>query len=373
MATVTLVGAFGQRNPGDEALCAAFRERLAGHQLVVVSGDPDDTARRHRVRSSPATPLGAVGAVMRSDALVIAGGTIFKSLHRSTGRRRNALLRNTMALVALARARRAKVAMIGVGADDLRGQQARRIARWLVGHVDLLVLRDEESAAVLAAAGAPTPMWIGADPAWLLAPDIAATADPPRKHESSIVVALSHLAGDGGLVANLAAALRSLREDYSVHLQPWQVGAGGRDLELAESLRERLGSDVKVLDAPDSLASAVATSAAADLVVGLRFHALVAAGIAGTRFVAIAHEPKLAGVARRLGQLSVPSHASADVLAAAIAGGLGGDPVPPAAVAAEVTTAERMFGMLDLLLSGGAADEPERVAGLTLSDGAGTW
>jgi hypothetical protein len=95
--------------------------------------------------------------------------------------------------------------------------------------------------------------------------------------------------------------------------------------------------------------------------------------MAGTRFVAVAHEPKLAGVARRLGQVSVPSHATADVLEGALRHALAGDPVAPAAVAAEAASAERMFGMLDLLLSGGAAEEPERVAGLALSDGAGTW
>ncbi len=107
--------------------------------------------------------------------------------------------------------------------------------------------------------------------------------------------------------------------------------------------------------------------------VGLRFHALVAAGMAGTRFVAVAHEPKLAGLARRLGQVSIPSYASADVLQGAIHHALAHRPVGPAAVAAEVAGAERMFGMLDLLLSGGAIDAPEHLAGLALSDGGGRW
>jgi polysaccharide pyruvyl transferase WcaK-like protein len=372
MATITLVGAFGQGNPGDEALCAAFRERLSAHRLVVVSADPDDTARRHRVRAVSATPLGAARAALTSDVLVIGGGTIFKSLHASTGRSPNGLLRSTLALVAAARARRTRVAMVGVGADDLRGQEARAIARWLVRHTDLLVLRDEESAAVLTAAGAPAPFWIGADPAWLLADEIAG-GETFTGREPSIVVALSHLAGDGEGAANLAGALAPWRERYSVHLQPWQVGAGGRDLELAEDLRERLGSDVKVLDPPAHLGAAAASFAGADLVVGLRFHALVAAGIAGTRFVAVAHEPKLAGVARRLGQVAVPAHATAAVLGGALRQALASAPVAPAAVAAEVAAAERTFGMLDLLLSGGAVDAPERVAGLTLSDGANTW
>ena len=372
MATVTLVGAFGQGNPGDEALCAAFCEALAEHDLIVVSGDPGDTARRHRVRSVPATALSTARTALSSDALVIGGGTMFKSLHASTGRRANALLRNTAALVAGARSRRTKVAMIGVGADDLRGRQAQAIARWLVRHSDLLVLRDEESAAALAVAGAPEPFWIGADPAWLLAREMADLESFPGR-EPTIVVALSHLAGDARFVRNLATALAPFRDRYSVHLQPWQIGAGGRDLELAEQLREQLGADAKVLDAPTSLSAAVASFVGADLVVGLRFHALVAAGMAGTRFVAVAHEPKLAGLSRRLSQVSVPSHATSGVLEGAIRHALGHPPVTAAAVGAEIAGAERMFSMLELLLSGGVADDPEQLLGLGLSDGAGRW
>ena len=70
MSTVTLVGAFGQGNPGDEALCAAFREQLADHELIVVSGDPvghrappprarraaDGAARRRAPRAAVGRP-----------------------------------------------------------------------------------------------------------------------------------------------------------------------------------------------------------------------------------------------------------------------------------------------------------------------------
>jgi polysaccharide pyruvyl transferase WcaK-like protein len=372
MAAVLLAGAFGQGNPGDEALCAAFCAELVEHDLVVVSGDPHDTARRHGVQSVPATPWAVARAALHSDAVVIGGGTIFKSLHPSTGRRRNSLLRNTAALAAAARARGTKIAMVGVGADDIRGREARTIARWLVRHTDLLVLRDEESAAVLTGAGAPTPFWIGADPAWALTGDLAGVEMFPGR-EPTITVALSHLAGDATFAANLASALAPIMASHSIRLQPWQIGAGGRDLELAEAMRDAMGPDVKVLDAPASLAAAVASYAGDELVVGLRFHALVAAGMAGTRFVAAAHEPKLAGLARRLGQVSFPIHATTDVLHRTITHALGAVPVTGAAVAAEVESAQRAFAMLQLLLSGGAVDEPERVGGLTLSHGAGQW
>src|SRR5690606_24072798 len=40
VATALLVGAFGQHNPGDEALLAAFRAELADHLLLVATADP---------------------------------------------------------------------------------------------------------------------------------------------------------------------------------------------------------------------------------------------------------------------------------------------------------------------------------------------
>ena len=372
MSTVLLVGAFGQGNPGDEALCAAFCSSLTGHDVVVASSDPADTAARHGVTAIPADALATARAAVKADLLVIAGGTVFKTLHPSTDRRPTALLRNAVGLVAGAKARGTRVAMVGVGADDLRGRSARGLARWLVRHVDLLILRDEESAAVLADAGAPTPFWIGADAAWLLADDVAAvtafgTGTP------TITIALSHLAGDRQFLGNLATAVRPSLATHSVQLQPWQVGANGRDVELADELGQLLETDVKVLDAPESLPAAAATFAGDDLVIGLRFHALVAAAMAGTRFLAVAHEPKLAGLSRRLGQVSVPAHATSDVLRGALQHALDHDPVSPDAVQAQIVGARRSLELMGLLLDDAMVEGPQTVAGLPLSNGSGSW
>ena len=354
MSTVTLVGAFGQGNPGDEALCAAFREQLADHELIVVSGDPSDTARRHGVRTVPQRgaadgPRRAVVGRARHrwrDDLQVAAP-------RRPGERATACCATRWrSSPGPGRAAR-KVAMIGVGADDLRGREAQAIARWLVRHVDLLVLRDEESAAVLTAAGAPSPFWIGADPAWTL-----------RRRRSAASSSRSRAASrrSRSRSATSPATPRSpptwrprsrpFMATHSIRLQPWQVEAGGRDQELAETLRELMGPDAKVLDAPASFSAAVASIVGDDLVVGLRFHALVAAGMAGTRFLAVAHEPKLAGLSRRLGQVSVPVHATAEVLHGAVAHALAHDPVRTTAVERRGRRAERSFGLLRLLLVG---------------------
>lgn len=367
MPNVLLVGAFGQDNPGDEALCAAFCRALSGADVTVASSQPTLTRLRHAVAAIPASPTAVAREARHTDLVVVGGGSVFKSLHASTGRRANALLRSTAALVSFARLRGIPVAMVGVGAGTLAGRQAASLSRWLVRHTDLLVLRDEESAAVLSGAGVPAPFRVGADPAWVLLDEPAAV----RRPGSTVTVALSHLAGI--TPTRLAAALRPLGSRFQIRLQPWQSGAQRGDFELAVDLRNRLDGEAVVVDPPADLPAARNEFASDQLVIALRFHALVAAGAAGTPTLAIAHEPKLAGLARRLNQPAVPAHASAEVLTQAVEDALRHPAPPHAAVRAEMVRAQEGFALLKLLLSRGDMEEPSDVGGLQLSNGAGSW
>jgi polysaccharide pyruvyl transferase WcaK-like protein len=105
----------------------------------------------------------------------------------------------------------------------------------------------------------------------------------------------------------------------------------------------------------------------ARLVVGLRFHALVAAAAAGRPFVAYAHEPKLAAAARRLGQPAIDPAGGADELAAVLLSAAN-RPAAPAlsAVRAEIARAEETMRLLRLVLSDGRTGEPEEIGTLPL-------
>jgi polysaccharide pyruvyl transferase WcaK-like protein len=186
-------------------------------------------------------------------------------------------------------------------------------------------------------------------------------------------VALSHLAGDDRLLDDLAGAIAPLRGDHEIRLQPWQTGGDHRDGVLAERLNARLGGVARILEPPVDLADAAAAFARDRLVIGLRFHALVAAAQAGTRFLAVAHEPKLAGLARRFNQVSVPAHASAAVLAAAVQQALETEPPSAIILSEEVARAGNTLDLMRLVLDDGELAEPGRLAGLPLSAGSGTW
>jgi polysaccharide pyruvyl transferase WcaK-like protein len=364
VSTVLALGAFGQGNPGDEALLAALCRALPGHSIQAASTDPAATAAEHGIAAVDGGDVpGVLRRLVRADAIVVAGGTIFKSLHPSCGRRRLSLLRRTAAMAAAARLARRPLALIGVGAAPLEGRAAGGLARTVVRAADLLVLRDEESAGVLADAGAPAPFRVGADLAWTILEEPAVVA-PPRP-DGPLVVALSHLAGGPDLPDKLAAALAPLIGEVPVVLLPWQDG-NGQDTALARTVAARLGGGADVAPRPADLEAARRTLSGARAVLGLRFHALVAAAAAGTPFAAVAHEPKLAGLARRLSQRAVDPAAPPEALTAAARAALDGPPADPAAVRAERARAEEGFRLLRVLLARGRSDEAAHVDGLDL-------
>ena len=117
MSTVLLAGAFGQRNPGDEGLLRAFCEELTDHRVIATSADPRVTSAEHACEAVSSLDVAAVVAAMHhADALVIGGGTIFKTLHPSTGRSAHELLRNAGLLTFGAWATSKPVLMLGVSA-----------------------------------------------------------------------------------------------------------------------------------------------------------------------------------------------------------------------------------------------------------------
>jgi polysaccharide pyruvyl transferase WcaK-like protein len=345
MPTALLLGASGQRNPGDDALGEAFGAALPGWRTLVATSPP-----------------AVARALVSSDALVVAGGTVFNTLHPGAGRRPLSLLRGTVALLGAARVLGKPRAMVGVGAGVLDSATSRRLARALVLQSDLLVLRDEESADVLAAAGAPTPFRVGADAAWTL---LEPPPRGPRAPGGPIVVALGGPAGDGSLPAHLAAALAPLVEaGHDVRLQPWDVSA---DLALGEAVSERLPRRLPLLGAPANLPEARRLFTEAGLVVGLRFHALVAAAAAGTRFVAYGHEPKQAGLARRLCQRAVGTGESSAVLTRAILDAFERPAPSRATVEWQIEAAQAGMQLLRVLLAGGNSPAEDEIEGLPFS------
>ncbi|HEY2054071.1 MAG TPA: polysaccharide pyruvyl transferase family protein [Solirubrobacterales bacterium] len=375
MPSALLAGHFGPTDAGETATLGAFERALPDWTPVLASSDPAASGAAHGCRTVDARrPLALVRAAARADASVLAGWSIGEDGGARPG------LRAAVALVAAAKLRGRPTALLGISARGGRSAWEGRLSRRLLGGADLVVLRDEVSARHLEAAGVPGPFRIGTDPAWLDVQDrradggvcnhpppagVNADAGPrPRR----VVVAIEARGCPAGLIARLGEALAALAAaGVEIALQPWGTTAGdGRDHGVVAELAGRIGRPVQVLEPlPDLGAGSAATGA----VVALGSHALIAAAAAGVPAVAVACEPAIADLARRLDQPLVPADASVVAVRAAIAAALDREPALPNAVEGQIATAEEGFRLLRVLLSEGRSDEVTELSGLPLRRG----
>lgn len=340
MRRILLAGAFGQRNPGDDALRDAFTRALPGREVVATAGRTDLPAVVRRIRDA--------------DAVVVGGGTVFKELRPSSRRPPLDLLSRALALAGAAKATGMPFAMVGVGVGRLTSKRAQVLARHLVRQADLLVLRDDESADALSAIGAPMPIRVGADAAWTL---LDGVPDGGYHPAGPVRVALSHEAGDDDLPRRIACALVPvLATGTPVQLQPWQVGGpvAADDLDLARAVRDDLGASSEIVLPPESLVDAADGMRGCSAVLAMRFHAIPAACVAGVPVVAYDHETKLRGLAGRLGIPALGPEATPTALGdALVAAAASGPVVRPAVLRGQIAAAEEGFRLLRLLLDGG--------------------
>ncbi len=367
MPRALLVGDFGQPEPGVKALVDVFSRSLPARWLpVVTSSNPESTARLHGVETVPSLTARSVSRYVRSvDAVVLAGGSPFRANMAHDAGPMADRVRHLGALSVASHAMGKPVAGVGVGADSLPGRTSRAIARGLVRQADLLVLRDEESAEALVTAGATAPFRVGSDPAWAMLDE---PLSPVARARQCVTVVVQH-PGDPPFGADfLVEALSAVqRGGLGIRLQPWLVSDGAEDdLSLARHLAARLDG-ATVLDNPSNLIDARNTLAGSCVVVGMRYHALLAAASAGTRFVALSTPPGPRGLALRFDQQAVAHGATPERLAEAVFAAAAGPRPSAATIRSEIASAEESFRLLRLLLEGGASEDQDEITGLPLS------
>jgi len=288
---ILVVGGYGYRNLGDEAMLAGLLAWLGpGRAVSVVSRTPGETAALHGVRSVPIhrAPL----ELARHRTMLIGGGGLFGRDMGAIGR-----LLPAFALGALAMGK--TVAMHGIGIDRDLGPLARRTLRHVASRATELSVRDVASRDRL-----------GVDPARVsVLPDLssrvasappdaadaflrAAGLDPARPIVGLALTGLNAELREPVLEAAASVIGGMPRTQFCfVPMSRHPYVEAHDDLRLGRELQRR-ASRVVVLDGALSPSLAIAVFGRLSAAVCMRYHSLLFAARAGVPIAAIPYAPK---------------------------------------------------------------------------------
>lgn len=317
-ARIFLCGYYGFGNTGDEVIlqgiAAALRAELGEVELQVTSGGGPLEVPATAVPWQDVARIRE--AVRLADLVVVGGGGLFQDywgVDRATlGTPAHHGVTFYSWPLLLAAERGVPALVWGVGVGPLVSEEGRALVQEAMAAATWVSVRDRGSAQLLGELGFEGRVELVPDPAW---------ATPRREVDRAAVLAEMGLPPAATLVAVaprrwpedrvpaeevLVQALRQVarRRPLGVVLVPFQRGAGRDDDEAAAAdLATTLAGQVPcwMVPAAWSAASRFWLCATADVTVGVRLHACLAAARGGRRPVGVAYDPKVSALFEELG------------------------------------------------------------------------
>ena len=294
--SLLLCGYYGEHNLGDDALLQVLLQVLLQDlplcsNLVITAADSEPvqalapTARVINRRSLKAT----LQAALRTDVLIFGGGSL---LQDSTSFKS---LIYYVLLICAARFRGGRVLLWGQGLGPLRRPISRMLVRCVLPLCAAISWRDDASLALARRWAKTVPMWMAPDPVWQM---------PQRNWigGGEIVVCWrpSSLLDSRGWRL-LLDALENLSNELAAPVC-WLAFHQHQDALLMDQLRERELMSPSLLKrsrtvVPGSIDAVFNRLTTARLVLPMRLHALIIAGLAGSPIAALSYDPKVEAAA----------------------------------------------------------------------------
>jgi polysaccharide pyruvyl transferase CsaB len=303
-ARLLLSGYYGFGNFGDEAILRVFvdewRKRRPGDEICVLSANPPQTVSTFGVDAVPRMSPHAVGeAIRRAHVLVSGGGGL---LQTATSLR--SLLYYTGIIREAKRAgRKAVIFGAGIGPLDFIGKQ---IVRRACADVDMAIVRDAASAALLQPLLPRVTVEVAADPVFLASKEVTPATAALLEREGlanvderlvAVIVRKSALLDRVG--AELSAGIDKLSQERGAHVifVPMQRP---HDAEAAIEVIRRCKSAPTLLGGGYDLPVMTALVSRCAAVVSMRLHALILAARMGIPFLPIPYDPKVTALSETL-------------------------------------------------------------------------
>ncbi len=333
-----ICGFYGYSNTGDEAMLSGMvkllRQQDSNYPLTVLTFNPEDTERRHRVSTVPTHPprrrLDVLKrklqdpewqAMKQNPVFVLGGGDLLRDgADRPVAEFWLWPLQKALKL-------KRRTAILGVSVGEIWKPETEKLIPWVLNQVDLITVRDAVSKQKLEALGVTNPVHVIPDLALQAVQSLQGLERPSPAPERPLQVGISvrwmsnrgqTVDYDYGALQREIAAIADYAAEHHnavVHFLPFQAFdnyyANDDDdyIAILEMLRHsRCSPDFVVHRYFPSLAKLTQVMAGLDVVVGMRLHSLIVAAGLEVPMIAAEYDPKVAGFMAEIGQsdYSVP-------------------------------------------------------------------
>jgi len=312
MAEFLVSGYYGDHNSGDEAILAgmikAIRELDPEARFTVISKTAANTRAVHGVAAVSRNDFKHTwSAAAQADLIISGGGSLLQDVTSTKS------LLYYLGIMSMGKIQGKPVMMYAQGVGPIIRATSRAMLPLVVGNLDAITLRDQESAHTLEQLGVRSVRCeVTADSALALGP-----ADPERGaallraqgvalDRPVLGVSVRTWRTDRPWEPELARALDRLAAEIGAQVAfiPMQIH---RDVQAAEVVASLMQHPAAVVRGDFTYADVHAMIARCDLLVGMRYHALVFAAMNGVPLVGLSYDPKNDSFLRMIGQQAAGS------------------------------------------------------------------
>lgn len=307
MSEIVISGYYGFANAGDEAMLAAMIEAFNDLEpnigITVISGNPEDTKKRHGVKAVYRLNYPEIAKVIaNSEVLISGGGSLLQDVTS------NRSLYYYLSIMMLAKKMGKPVMLYAQGIGPVRGSLAKGAMRHIGNMVDLITVRDEGSREELKYLRVNKPeVHVTADPVLAM--------HPVDKEIGRVILRKSGLEGAAPLIGicprewkDWAHYKQVLAETADVLIQEF----GARivflpmqwpdDFDVARKIAARMKKSAIVLPEEYTTTELLSLVGNLDMLIGIRLHALIFAAVMSVPMVGISYDPKIDRFLETIGQ-----------------------------------------------------------------------
>jgi len=291
---IVIGGYYGFGNAGDElilrSLIDQFRNQDPQCLLTVLSADPEQTQRHFSVESvNRWHPWAWIGPLLRARRFILGGGGL---LQESSGLWNHAYY---LILFLLAKMLGCRTEGLSLGVDPIKYPFNRWWTRFVFdAAVDIITVRDADSQRALESTGIRRSILRSPDPVFQLSVPFSHAA------EGRIALAVAPWEQRLGWDHDLAFLTDRLQDQLEVKTD-FLVFFPKQDEELIRQIVQHATHPVgvRIWQQPEEV---LAWAADYQLIIGMRYHALVLAALAGKAFIGWGFQKKIRSLCQEFGQ-----------------------------------------------------------------------